>query len=64
MEIKMYKKKRRKTQHPGEKPSGGGTFKEISPRGGKVNNAKKVTVKPRKSKMPPTQKPNRKWKPV
>lgn len=57
------KKKRRKTQVPGEKSSGTGKYKEIGPRGGKVKKAKKISVSS-KSKMPPTAKADRKWKPV
>ncbi len=56
-------KKRRRTQKPGEKPSGPGPYKEIGPRKGDVPNPREIEITPDDGHMPPTQKPKRKWKP-
>jgi len=48
-------------QKPGEKPQRPGEYKERGPRGGKVPNPRQVTIEPGDNKLPPTQKPDRKW---
>ena len=55
---------KRKRHVPGETPSGTGKFKETGPKGGNVYNPKIITITPDDGHMPPTQKPNRKWKPI
>lgn len=55
---------KRRIQKPGEKPSGPGDYKEIGPQGGEVPNPRIVEITPDDCRMPPTQKPGRKWKPI
>ncbi|MCY4063109.1 MAG: YjzC family protein [Chloroflexi bacterium] len=50
-----------KTQNPGEKADRSGEYEERGPRGGKVPNPGPKSVR-RNVKLPPTQKPGRKWK--
>ena len=54
---------RRRTQKPGEKPSGTGTYEEVGPRGGKVYDSRTADISKNTSHMPPTQESKRKWKP-
>ncbi|MEE6186695.1 YjzC family protein [Niabella digestorum] len=49
-------------QKPGEKPDKPGEYLERGPYGGKVSKPRQVTIEPGDEKLPPTQKPNRKWK--
>lgn len=49
------------TQKPGENPKRSGEYIERGPRGGQVPNPRQVTIEPRDDKLPPTQKPNRRW---
>ena len=46
---------------PGEKPVKPGEYIERGPLGGKIHNPRQVTIEPGDDKLPPTQKPNRKW---
>lgn len=62
MEESMTRRRRR-TQLPGETPSGNGKFQETGPRGGKVNKPRTITITPGDGHMPPTQKPGNKWRP-
>ena len=48
-------------QRPGEKPNSHGEYIERGPRGGKVSKPRQVTIEPKDDKLPPTQKPDRKW---
>lgn len=48
-------------QKPGEIPKKPGEYIERGPRGGQVPNPRQVTIEPRDDKLPPTQKPNRRW---
>lgn len=48
-------------QKPGEKPNAPGEYKERGSRGGEVPKARQVTIEPKDNKLPPTQKPGRKW---
>lgn len=50
------------TKRPGEKPSRPGEYEEVGPRGGKIPNPRRVTMEPKDTPLPPTQKPGRKWK--
>jgi hypothetical protein len=47
---------------PGQKPPKPGEYQEIGERGGKVPNPRIVTIEEGDSPLPPTQKPDRKWK--
>jgi hypothetical protein len=64
----MFKRRfnmpRRKTQKPGETPSGPGKYEEVGPQGGKPPKQMEIEITPDDGHMPPTQKPGRKWKPV
>lgn len=48
-------------QKPGEKPAKAGEYIERGPRGGKVEQARQVTIEPGDKPLPPTQKPGHKW---
>jgi len=48
-------------QKPGEKPDRPGEYIERGPRGGKVPDARQVTIEPGDNKLPPTQDENRNW---
>ena len=48
-------------QKPGEKPNKPGEYIERGPRGGQINNPRKITIEPRDGKLPPTAEKNRKW---
>lgn len=48
-------------QKPGEKPAKPGEYIERGPRGGSVHDPRVVTIEPRDSPLPPTQKPSRTW---
>lgn len=48
-------------QKPGEKPSGTGEYIERGPRGGKVPNARQITIGRGDNKLPPTQEPGHTW---
>lgn len=48
-------------QKPGEKPNGSGEYIERGPRGGKVPNARQVTIEPKDGKLPPTQEEGHTW---
>lgn len=48
-------------QKPGEIPSRPGEYLERGPRGGQVTNPHQVTIEPGDNRLPPTQKPNRRW---
>ena len=54
--------KKKNLQKPGEKPTKPGEYKERGPQGGKVPDARQVTMEPGDKPLPPTQKPGRKWK--
>ncbi|MEZ8320472.1 MULTISPECIES: YjzC family protein [Vibrio] len=49
------------TQRPGETPKRNGEYEERGPKGGKVPNARVITIETGDKKLPPTQKPNRRW---
>lgn len=49
------------TQKPGEKPKKSGEYLERGSRGGAIPKPRQVTIEPGDEKLPPTQKPNRKW---
>lgn len=51
----------KKLQKPGEKPDRPGEYLERGPRGGKIPNARQVTLEPRDDILPPTQKEGRTW---
>ena len=51
----------KRLQKPGEKPVRPGKYIERGPQGGKVNNAREVTMEVGDSPLPPTQKSKRKW---
>ncbi|MEQ9028824.1 MAG: YjzC family protein [Aggregatilineales bacterium] len=51
-------------QKPGENPKKPGEYEERGPRGGEVPKPRTVTIEPGDKPLPPTQKPNRRWKPV
>ena len=51
-----------KLQKPGEVPHKPGEFLEVGPQGGKVKDARQVTVEPEDSPLPPTQESGRRWK--
>jgi hypothetical protein len=51
-----------KLQKPGEKPSRPGEYLESGPRGGKVPEARQVTIERGDKKLPPTQEKKRTWK--
>ena len=46
---------------PGENPARSGEYIERGPRGGKVPNARQVTIEPGDKPMPPTTKPGNIW---
>lgn len=48
-------------QKPGEIPKGSGEYEERGPRGGKIPNARRVTIEVGNHKLPPTRRPNRYW---
>ena len=50
-----------KLQKPGEKPDKPGEYLERGPGGGKVPDAKQVTIEPGDDKLPPAQEENRTW---
>jgi len=50
-----------KLQKPGEKPARPGEYVERGPQGGEVPKARQVTIEPKDSPLPPTQKPGRTW---
>lgn len=50
-----------RTQKPGEKPSKPGEYIERGPRGGKIPDARKVTIEKGDTPLPPTQEPDRTW---
>jgi len=52
----------KKLQKPGETPNKPGEYVETGPQGGVVPNPMQVTIEVGDDTMPPTQKPNRKWK--
>lgn len=49
-------------QKPGEKPRRPGEYEETGSRGGKVPKPRRVTIEPGDDRLPPTQKPRRRWK--
>ena len=49
-------------QKPGEKPHRPGEYEETGPRGGKVPSPRVVTIEPSDDRLPPTQRPGRRWK--
>ncbi len=49
-----------KRQKPGEIADSPGEYGERGPRGGEIRKPREVTIDPG-DKLPPTQKPNRKW---
>lgn len=51
-------------QKPGEKPHKPAEYVEVGPKGGDVSKPRKVTIEPGDPKLPPTQEPGHKWKPV
>ena len=48
-------------QKPGEKPRRPGEYEERGRRGGRVPNPRRVTIEPGDDRLPPTQKPGRRW---
>lgn len=50
-----------KTYKPGEDNKPSGTYKEVGPRGGNINNPRIVNID-KGDRLPPTQKPGNKWK--
>ena len=50
-----------KTQKPGENPERPGEYEEGGPRGGRVPDAREVTMEPGDKPLPPTQEPGRTW---
>jgi hypothetical protein len=51
-----------KLQKPGEKPARPGEYLESGPHGGKVPEARQVTIERGDKKLPPTQEKKRTWK--
>ena len=51
-------------QKPGEVPQKPGEYLERGPRGGEVPRPRQVTIEPGDQRLPPTQRPGRRWKPV
>jgi len=51
-------------QKPGQKPNHPGKYKETGPHGGHVHDPRKIHIEPGDPKLPPTQEPGHKWKPV
>jgi len=51
-----------KLQKPGEEPDKSGEYKEVGPRGGDVDNPRKVTIEKGDTPLPPTQESGRRWK--
>lgn len=51
-------------QKPGEIPNGPGEYIEGGPRGGAVPHPRQVTIEPGDRPLPPTQEPNRTWRPA
>lgn len=49
-------------QKPGEQPHSPGEYEETGPRGGTVPDARQITIEPGDNPLPPTQKPNRRWR--
>lgn len=50
-----------KPQKPGEKPKQPGEYLETGPLGGQVQKPMQVTIEPKDSTLPPTQKPGNTW---
>ena len=50
-----------KLQKPGEAPDRPGEYVETGPRGGRLSNARQVTIETGDSPLPPTSKPGHKW---
>jgi len=50
-----------KTQKPGEKPKKPGEYLERGPRGGAVDDPRKVTMEKGDKPLPPTQEKKRTW---
>ena len=48
-------------QKPGEKPHRPGEYEERGSRGGRLSNPRRVTIEPGDDRLPPTQKPGRRW---
>lgn len=48
-------------QKPGETPKRPGEYVERGPRGGEVQDPRRVTIERGDPKLPPTQEPNRRW---
>lgn len=51
-------------QKPGEQPQRPGTYEERGPRGGEVPNPRRINVDRGDGHLPPTQEPDRTWKPT
>ena len=49
-------------QKPGERPERSGEYEERGPRGGKVPNARKVTIEKGDNPLPPTSESGNQWK--
>ena len=49
------------TQKPGEIPNRPGEYEERGPRGGQIQQPRRITIEPGDKPLPPTQKPNRTW---
>lgn len=49
------------TQKPGEKPNRPGEYREVGPRGGRVQKPREVTIEPGDNPLPPTSRPGNKW---
>lgn len=45
---------------PGEDNKPAGTYREVGPRGGEVNNPRTINID-KGDRLPPTQEPNHKW---
>ena len=51
-------------QKPGEKPNRPGEYIETGPLGGAIPNPRQITIEPGDNRLPPTQRPGRRWKPL
>ena len=48
-------------QKPGENPKQPGTYTERGPRGGEIDDPRRVHMEPGDKPLPPTQEPRRTW---
>ncbi len=52
-----------RNQKPGETPDHSGRYREVGPRGGDIPNGRIIHVHLNDHHLPPTQQPDRRWKP-